>query len=189
MNEMRSLTAREAATIPLLLFLFAVGVAECPAQVALTEHTLTRDGDHPVPQASIHEVEWLAGRWLGEGLGAVAEEAWLPPAGGAMAGVFRLVRDGEVELYEVVTLEEEGRSLTLRLKHFGRDLVGWEGKDEVVTFSLLKRDAETLWFDGLTIRRLEDDRMRIWVALAGEGEMPREALFEYRRVEPGPPLP
>lgn len=155
------------------------------AQTRLTEHTLTAEGDEGArPRASIADVAWLAGRWVGEGLGARAEVIWLPPAGGAMAGVFRLVPNGEVEFYELVTILEEDGSLTQRLKHFGPDLVGWEEKDESVTFLLLRREEDTLWFDGLTVRRVGERRMRIWVALQSEGEAVREALFEYRRVGP-----
>ncbi len=99
-----------------------------------------------------------------------------------MVGVFRLVRDGSVQFYELVILVEEDGSLVLRLKHFGPDLAGWEPKDETVDFPLVRRTSDALSFDGLTIRRDGEDRMRVWVALGAEGEEAREAAFEYRRV-------
>lgn len=169
------------ATLCLTLPGVGVGAAPAAAQTVQTEHTLAREEGSPPPAASMADVAWLAGRWVGEGLGAAVEEVWLPPAGGDMVGVFRLVRTGSPRFYELVTLVEEEGSLVLRLKHFGPDLVGWEAKDESVSFPLVRRDADTLWFDGLTIRRVGADRMRIWVALESEGEV-REALFEYRRA-------
>lgn len=157
-------------------------------QTPLTENTLRADGATPPPAASIDDVAWLAGRWSGEGLGSVAEETWLPPAGDAMAGVFRLAGDGGVQFYEIVTVKETGRSLILQLKHFGPDLVGWEERDETVDFPLVARDDGTLWFDGLTIERVSADEMHVWVALGNEDDAePQEALFRYRRVEGGPP--
>lgn len=171
--------ALAAATLAILV---AVPAPPLDAQTLLTEHTRTRDAAATPPSASVADVAWLTGRWVGEGLGATAEEAWLPPAGGAMAGVFRIVRDGSVEFYEILTLAEDSGSLVLTLKHFGADLVGWEEREDTVRFPLVHRDAETLWFDGLTIRRDAPDRMRIWVALSREGETPREALFTYRRA-------
>lgn len=133
------------------------------------------------PRAPREEAR-VAGRGVGEGLGATVEEVWLPPSGGAMAGVFRLMREGSTEFYELVTLVEDGGSLLLRLKHFGPDLVGWEERDEVVTFPLVRREPGALWFDGLTIRRVGEDAMRIWVAIESrEGDV-SEALFEYRRA-------
>lgn len=169
-----------AGTLPLLL-VAAAAAAPANAQTAHTEHTLTPGEGTPRPRASISDVTWLAGRWVGEGLGAAVEEAWLPPAGGTMSGVFRLIRDGEVAFYELVTLAEVEGSLVLRLKHFGPMLQGWEARDESVSFPLVRRGDGVLWFDGLTIRRVGEDRMRIWVALEEEGEV-REALFEYRRA-------
>lgn len=172
-------TRPAALCLPLLLL--AAAARPAASQSALTEHTLRLDDGGPRAEAAVADVAWLAGRWLGEGLGATVEEVWLPPAGGAMAGVFRLVRDGAVDFYEIVTLVEDRGSLVLRLKHFGPGLVGWEEKAESVSFPLVRRDERTLWFDGFTIRRIGPDRMRIWVALKRE-ETSREARFEYRRA-------
>lgn len=165
-----------------LLLLAAAAVPPAAAQTPHTEHTLRLDDGTPPPPSTITDVAWLGGRWEGRGLGATAEESWLPPAGGAMAGVFRVARGDSVMFYELVTLVEEEGSLVLRLKHFGPGLVGWEEKDESVSFPLVRRTDDALWFDGLTIRRDGEDRMRIWVALGdAEGEV-EEAVFEYRRV-------
>lgn len=159
------------------------------AQAPLTENTLRADGSTPPPAASIDDVAWLTGRWSGEGLGSIAEETWLPPAGDAMAGVFRLVGEDGVQFYEVVTVREVAGSLLLQLKHFGPDLVGWEESDETVDFPLVKRNETTLWFEGLTMKRVSTEEMHIWVALGSEGDPDmQEALFRYRRVEGGPPL-
>lgn len=152
------------------------------AQTPFTEHTLALDDPAFRAPASIADVAWLTGRWVGEGMGAVAEEVWLPPAGGAMAGTFRLVNDGSVDFYELITLQEIEGSLVLRLKHFEPDLTGWEEKDEWVDFPLVRRGTDELFFDGLTIRRLAEDRMRVWLAFERDGEV-GEALFEYRRAD------
>lgn len=177
-----------AAMVAVGSLLFAPdGPVPLAGQEPLTENTLRGDGSAP-PAASIDEVAWLAGQWSGEGLGSVAEETWLPPAGDAMAGVFRLVGENGVEFYEVVTLREVEGSLILQLKHFGPDLVGWEEREETVDFPLVARSDDTLWFDGLTMKRVSDDEMHIWVALGEEGQAEmEEALFRYRRVGVAPP--
>ena len=156
------------------------------AQTPYTEHTLrARPGDPLArrPKLTLASVRWLVGSWRGEGLGALAEETWMPPAGGAMVGTFRLVDGGEVRFYELVTLVEDGGSLLMRLKHFGPDLVGWEPREAHVEFPLLSTDDDTLWFDGLTVRRVSEDELHVWVALEQQGEV-HEALFTYRRAEP-----
>lgn len=163
------------------------GSAPLCAQTPLTEHTISLDEGSELAPASLDEVRWMAGRWRGEGLGATVEETWLPPAGDAMPGVFRLVRDGQVDFYELVTIVEEGGSLIMRLKHFDAELVGWEERAESVTFPLVRHDENTLWFDGLTIERVAPDSMRIWVALESREGGSSEGHFEYRRVERRPP--
>lgn len=171
-----------AALFAALLLPAGPATGTAAAQTRQTPHTVRLEEGAPRPAASVSELAWLAGRWVGEGLGATVEEVWLPPAGDAMTGVFRLVRDGKVEFYEIVILAEEEGSLTLRLKHFDADLTGWEAKDEVASFPLVRREEDALWFDGLTLWRRGEDRMEVWVALESEGEEVREALFEYRRV-------
>lgn len=178
MNIVKSVTAASLT----VLFLLGSGVAPSAAQERDTTRTVRNSENGNRPSASIDDLSWLTGRWVGRGLGATVEEVWLPARGGAMVGVFRLVREDSVQFYELVTLVEEEGSLSLRLKHFGPDLVGWEEKTESVSFPLVRRTSDALWFDGLTIRRVADDRMRIWVALDGEGRDTREVLFEYRRV-------
>ncbi|MGD8319837.1 MAG: DUF6265 family protein [Gemmatimonadota bacterium] len=156
-----------------------------PAQEPLTEHTLRADRSPNPPPATLSSVAWLAGHWKGEGLGGVAEETWLPPAGGAMAGVFRLVDADGVRFYEMVTLVEEAGSLVMRLKHFDPALVGWEERAATVTFPLLRVAPDTLWFDGLTLSRVgAGDEMHVWVALERSDEEVSEALFTYRRQPP-----
>lgn len=62
--------------------------------------------------------------------------------------------------------------------------MGWEERDEVVSFPLVKVEPETLWFDGLTMRQVADDSQRVRAALKRPGEGVRKALFTYRRVDP-----
>ena len=166
--------------------LLPAGVTPVSAQLPLTEHTLRSDGAAPSPAASLDDVAWLTGRWTGEGLGGVVEESWLPPTGGAMVGVFRMTGEDGVRFYEIMILAQEGESLVLELKHFGPDLVGWEEREETVRFPLVARDGQTLWFDGLTLRRDGNDGLTVWVALGSEDDPEvREALFVYRRAGGG----
>lgn len=178
-----SFPGRALILLPVLLGLASESTA---GQTRLTENTMRLDETSRPAGASIDDVAWLAGHWRGEGLGASAEEIWLPPLGKRMSAVFRLSREGSVEFYEIVTLVEEEGTLVLRLKHFGPDLVGWEEKDQTVDFRLVRMDPATAWFDGFTVRRLHQDEMHIWVALDRGGESPQEAHFRYRRVRERP---
>jgi hypothetical protein len=120
---------------------------------------------------SLAELSWLVGRWQGEAFGGQVEETWFPPAGGAMVGVFRLVKDGEVQLYELYTLD--GEDLTVRLKHFDAALVGWEERERVVEFPFRGAAARQITFEGLRFALLPDGRLQA-VVLVGPAAGPQE---------------
>ena len=152
------------------------------AESPKTAHTVALTPGAASPPARLAAVEWLAGYWVGEGLGGSVEELWSPPRAGAMMGAFRLVRGDAIAFYELMTLVEEDGSLVLRLKHFNPDLTGWEEQEETVDFPLVAADGEWIRFDGLSIQRTGADTMTVYVAISSEGSAPREAEFSYRRV-------
>ena len=164
---------------PLILFIFAVPFF---AQSPQTATTLKLDPGTVPGKATLSDVAWLVGQWRGEGLGGVAEEVWSPPAGGAMMGMFRMVRDGKVWFYELISISESGGSLTLRLKHFHPDMKGWEEKDDVREFRLVRADAKGAWFDGMTLLREGVDRMIATVAIKAKDGSLREGKLQYRRI-------
>lgn len=133
------------------------------------------------PKATLADAAWLVGDWRGTGLGAEVQDIWSVPMGGAMLGASRVVRDGKVIFYEILTIAEENGSLLLRLKHFNPDLKGWEEKDETRDFPLVRVTPDALWFDGMTFRRLGDDEIQVWVAIGAKDGTVREEEFRYRR--------
>lgn len=130
-----------------------------------TPNTLSLDNTTERPKATLEDIRLLVGHWKGEFLGALAEEVWLPPAGGSMLGVFRLYKDDRVLFYEIMIAVEEEGSVSLKLKHFHSDLMGWEEKDGMVTFRLVKAGNNAVWFEGLTYHRHEDDSLRGFIAI------------------------
>jgi hypothetical protein len=175
-------------TRPALLALSTVlaatpGMAQEPAIRPHTSNTLTAPASVPSPPAALRDLAWLAGDWHGTGLGGQTDEAWSAPAGGAMMGMFRLVRDGKVVFYEFLTLVEHEGSLLLKLKHFNPDLTGWEEKANFVTFRLLKTTPDAAYFGGLTFRRAGADRLEIFLALrdSATGTLREERFALTRR--------
>ena len=112
----------------------------------------------------------------------MAEEVWLPPAGGSMLGVFRLYKGDQVIFYEIMVAVEEEGSVSLKLKHFHPDLKGWEEKDSVVTFPLIKASQDTIWFDGLTYRKHADCTLRGFLAIQEKDGRMTENSFTLRPV-------
>jgi len=149
---------------------FLIPVLLLPAALA-SAGPAVRSGvpDAPPPAVGVESLAWLAGSWSCEALGGVAEETWLPPAGGQMVGVFRVVRPDGPAFYEIMSLLVVDDRLTLRLKHFDADLRGWEPQDETVDFPLVAQEGGAWYFDGMTIEKHADDRATIHVRAEGGG--------------------
>lgn len=132
--------------------------------------------------ASVADLAWMAGEWEGEGLGGQVRESYSPLADGQIPGHFRLVKDGRIGFYELLTVAQVGNSVEYRVKHFNPDMVGWEDKAQVVRFPLVAAEKDVWYFDGLTIRRDGPDRVVHVVRIRDKDGSDREANFTYRRV-------
>ena len=70
--------------------------------------------DIPMPEparAKIAEMDWLAGVWTGTTGSSTVEERWSPPAGGAMLGVSRTVKDERMRSFEYLRVVERNGGL------------------------------------------------------------------------------
>lgn len=144
-------------------------------------NTLTFDSVSHSPEASLADIAWIQGHWKGNAFGGITEEIWTPPLGGSMMCAFKLVANGEVQLYELVTITEESNTLMLRLKHFHSNLKGWEEKDETVDFPLVKVTKNKIFFDGFTFEKVSDEEMNIYVIIQNE-EGKHEQKFNYKKI-------
>jgi hypothetical protein len=163
----------------LILGMLTFGQAADPAP-----HTLRFEEGMTRPAAAIADMAWLAGTWEGEGLGGTVDEIWTAPAGGAMAGFFRLVRDGKPVFYELLTILEHEGSLEMRLKHANPDMTGWEEKNNFVTFKLVKLDETGAYFGGFTLKRVGPDTLEGYLALRDRASgAQREEKFTFRRLK------
>ncbi|MFT5288211.1 MAG: hypothetical protein ACI8QS_000037 [Planctomycetota bacterium] len=95
----------------------------------------------------ISRLDWMGGRWEIESASAEGdsaegeqylEETWSPAREDAMVGCFRWSRGGGVWLYELMSIEtDKEHGLVFRLRHFSRNLKGWDSeKDGPLTFPL-----------------------------------------------------
>ena len=135
------------------------------------------------PKARIEDIAWLAGHWKGQALGGVAEEIWSPPQANAMMGSYRLIKnDTLIVFYEIVTITEDGQSLTLKLKHFNTDLTGWEEKNVVREFKLVKKEKNKLWFEGMTFEFIDDNTFQVYLAIQMKNGEVIEEIFPYKKA-------
>lgn len=132
----------------LVLILLLLSVADLHAQ-----EVLRLEPDQQPASATLADVAWLAGHWVGTGLGGECDETWLPATDNAMPGIFRYHLNDTLVFSEYMMIEALDSTLTIKLKHFNRDLSPWEDKDRWVEFRLIKIDGQTAYFNGLTYHR------------------------------------
>lgn len=130
---------------------------------------------------SIADANWLAGRWVGEGMGGQIEETWAPAAGGQMVGHFQLVKAGKPEFYEIMLLDAQPGGLRLRVKHFNPDFTAWEDKAVWHSFEPLAVEPNVLKFKGLTFDR-KGDRLTITVTFKKKDGTIYQEPLQLRRA-------
>lgn len=134
--------------------------------------------------ASVEDVAWLAGSWRGEAFGGTFEETWNPPSGGTMVGLFKLLEDGEVKMYEIMRIAEVEGRVVLEVKHFSADFVAWEDKAEAVRFPLEEATPERAAFAGLIFTRQEDGTVTADLSMKSPAGETRVERLLYRPVRP-----
>lgn len=156
-----------------LLFFICVG--------SHAQNTVSRSENSTSPQAKLSEISWMEGHWKGEAFEGITEEIWSPPLGGSMMFSFKLVVDGEIGFYEFGHIRQLEESLVFELKHFHGDVKGWEEKDEVQTFKLVKTDGNRMYFDGFTFEKISDSEINIYALIKHEDGTAEEVKFNYIR--------
>lgn len=71
--------------------------------------------------------------------GGSGDEIYSPPSGGSIIGLFRYVKDGKLNLTEILQYEIENGIIVLRLKHFEPGLKGREEKNDSIEFRQVSR--------------------------------------------------
>ncbi len=172
------MTRRFQKTVATCVALLYVGTAA--AQSQRTEHTLKLDDPDNPPAATLADASLLIGAWTGTAFGGALEEVWNPPSAGSMVGLFKLMRDDEVSLYEILLLAEEEGTLNLKVKHFNADFSAWEDKQDHVTFRFIKAEENALHFSGISFYRISDDEMHAYIVMHSGDEVREEKLVFHR---------
>ena len=135
------------------------------------------------PPASVDQLAWLAGSWVGTGMGSEVTETYSAPLGGRITGHFAMADDkGGVAFTEMVDYVPVGRSLAYRVRHFNPDMTGWEDRTgKPVVFPLVAVESNRWFFDGMTLERTGRDALTMWVRMT-EGGKTNEVPFRFSRT-------
>jgi len=103
----------------------------------------------PSVAATLADVSFMAGHWVGGDGGDVSEEVWTTPQGDSMMGMWRYVSKGHAGIFEFLTLTAEGPNVVLRIRHFDPKLVGREDKERAVELPLVSKGPGEAVFEGI----------------------------------------
>jgi hypothetical protein len=165
------------------LILVSFFVFEAKGQSDIDPIVQIADTSSAPATASIADLSWISGYWMGEALGGNVEEMWSDTLAGSMFGSFRLVVNNEVRFYELMTLTEEKGTVVLRIKHFNPDLKSWEENNVAEVFTLVEVTDSCAYFDGLTFEKVDADALTIHVLFIKKDGDRRVIPFMYRRKQ------
>ena len=149
-----------------------------------TENTFTLSPGESRPPATLDDARWLVGSWTGTAFGKRFEEVWNPPSAGSMVGLFKLFDDDGVAMYEILLLEVEQGTLSLKVKHFNPDFSAWEEKEDHVNFRLVALEDNALHFGGISFYRRGADRLDAFIVMQEGGTVKEYPLVYQRSVAP-----
>ena len=135
-------------------------------------------------KATVADLSWIAGHWRAAHQGTVIEEVWTAPEGGAMLGMFRLVKGGQPEFYELVAIEQAAAGPTMRIRHFSPGLKSWEKADGHIALVLseVKPDRALFEADGETLQYARaGDRLTVTLTKPGPDGLPHPMVFTFER--------
>lgn len=142
----------------------------------------------PPVAASIADVAWLEGSWIGTGIdGHPSGESYSRAGSGRIVGHFwQLDAAGNIDFTEHIAIVPRDGGLVMRLKHFEDDLTGWEDKagSSALEFVLTRNGPDRWVFGAVELVRTAPDRLETSVRVRGKDGAERTLRFSYRRATP-----
>lgn len=135
-------------------------------------------------KVTIHDLSFMAGKWLGQEGGFELEEHWSTPAGNNLIGMMRMAKDGQASMYELCVIEQTAAGPILRIRHFRAAMVPRDEKPEEITFSLVELAKDKATFEAqdkhlkLIYHRLSANELTISLERAGPDG--KRSLVDFR---------
>ncbi|MGB9243718.1 MAG: DUF6265 family protein [Candidatus Acidiferrales bacterium] len=112
-----------------------------PTAEASSATQLTATAQHP----TLDQFSWIEGQWRGEWGARIAEQTWLEPKAGEMAGLFRVIEGQKTLVLELFSIVEKPDGIQFFLRHLTPELLPWE-KSDATALKLESVDATKATF-------------------------------------------
>lgn len=138
--------------------------------------------------AALANFSFMTGNWVGESDGVFVDEYWSPATGDSMVGMFRIIKDDKIQLYELLAIELDDGRPVLRLRHYNPRLVARE--QDAITFKVAKfSDNEAVFVRAdlestrLIYRKKGNDALEAVLEKAGKDGKQTTETFIYKRAK------
>ena len=162
---------RLSLTLVLLLCLAPFATAQDPVPPA-----------QKLVAAQLGDLAFLTGCWTTTHWGGEMNECWSAPLGDNMQCMFRFVKDGQVQFYEFIVIEQTPEGLYLRLKHFNKGLIGWEEKEKPLGGPITALEKNKVVFDWLTYELRSPDLLVVSLRMK-RGDKVTNEVMEFQRIK------
>ncbi len=135
----------------------------------------------PVP-GKLEDLAFMTGCWKATHWGGEMDECWSAPVGDNMMASYRFIKDGKVQFYEFLVIEQTPEGLYLRLKHFNKGLIGWEEKDKSLVSPLTSLEKNKAVFDWLTYE-LRSPNVLVVSLRMKQGDKVTNEVMEFQRIK------
>ena len=142
------------------------------------QNTLHYNDEKGSPKATLEDVKWLQGIWKGQDEATFSEENWSSAGGNTMHFSFKMWNETKVIFYEIGHIVQKDHSLLLQIKHFDKDLKGWEKQVEAQDFKLIKIDKNRIYFDSITYEKISNTEINVYVY---DEENKKELKFNLKK--------
>lgn len=145
-----------------------------------------------IDRDALADFAWLQGKWQGNWGPRMAEQVWMGPEAGEMAGIFRVTGNDRTLVLELYSLVETPDGVELRLRHFTPSLIPWESSVTVLKLAGINA-SETKFENGstgqpsrTTFIRIDLDTYLSRTELTSTGDNKQVTDIRFHRVKPTP---
>ena len=110
-------------------------------------------------KAKLDDLAWMTGHWQGTIGAGRTEQICSRPAEGEMMCVFRALDSSKVEMLELITLQQVGDEVELRVRHFGLDLQDDAAESKPIVLWLAKNTSQETDFVGTKTSIVKHSRL------------------------------
>ena len=97
--------------------------------------------------ATLKDIAFLEGHWLGQYNGGPIEASWSGPAGSNIMGYLRMINNEKPTLYEVFVFEQTEKGPKAMVKHFKPGLISLEEKDVADRYNFIEAKKNQALFE------------------------------------------